>query len=102
MVRKNRNKNVIIAMHHPLYSNGTHGGYFTAKEHLFPLRDINPNLYIPLPGLGSFAAFLRGTIGTKQDLAHPKYQEMKKDVMAGAKKNGRFIFVSGHEPGLHL
>ena len=100
MVRKNRNKNVIIAMHHPLYSNGTHGGYFTAKEHLFPLRELNPNLYIPLPGLGSLAAFLRGTVGSKQDLAHPKYQEMKKDVLAGAKKNGRFIFVSGHEHGL--
>jgi len=100
MLRKNRNKNVIVAMHHPLYSNGTHGGYFTSKEHLFPLRDLNPDLYIPLPGLGSAAAFLRGVIGTKQDISHPDYRTMKKDVLAAAKKNGRFIFVSGHEHNL--
>ncbi|MEM1321678.1 MAG: metallophosphoesterase [Bacteroidota bacterium] len=100
MVRKNRNKNVIIAMHHPLYSNGTHGGNFTAKEHIFPLTDVNENLYVPLPGLGSLAALIRGTVGTRQDLAHPNYREMKDVLMRAAKKNGQFIFVSGHEHAL--
>jgi len=41
MVRKNRNKNVVIAMHHPLYSGGQHGGHYTMDNHLFPLRVNN-------------------------------------------------------------
>ncbi|MEL6862946.1 MAG: BamA/TamA family outer membrane protein [Bacteroidota bacterium] len=100
MVRKNRNKNVIIAMHHPVYSNGKHGGYFTAKQHLFPLTEVNENLYVPLPIIGSFSAFLRGLVGTRQDIAHHRYKELKASVMAAAKKNGNFIFASGHDQSL--
>ncbi|MEM9822161.1 MAG: BamA/TamA family outer membrane protein, partial [Bacteroidota bacterium] len=100
MVRKNRNKNVIIAMHHPLYSGGDHGGYYTAKEHFFPLSRYQKNLLLPLPGLGSLAAFLRSSIGGRNDLAHPTYRDMKKKILAGAKKNGQFIFASAHEYSL--
>ena len=100
MLRKNRNKNVVVLMHHPLNSYGPHGGKYAAKMHLFPLTEINKNLYIPLPGLGSLAALGRGTIGSRQDLAHPGYRAMKKSLLAGAGKNGRFIFAAGHEHNL--
>ena len=99
-VKKHRNKNVVIALHHPLFSNGPHGGYYTVKQHLFPLTDLNDNLYIPLPGLGTLAAFIRSTVGTRQDLAYAKYRELKRKLLASAKKNGNFIFVSGHEHNL--
>jgi len=33
VVRKYRNKNVVIAIHHPVFSYGPHGGFFTAKDH---------------------------------------------------------------------
>ncbi len=99
-LRKNRNKNVVVLMHHPLNSYGPHGGKYSAKMHLFPLTEINKNLYIPLPGLGTLAAIGRGTIGSKQDLAHPGYRAMKRSLLLGAGKNGRFIFAAGHEHNL--
>ena len=99
-LRKYRRKNVVLAMHHPLYSNGPHGGYFTVKQHIFPLTDLDEHSYVPLPVIGSLVAFLRGTIGTKSDLSHHKYQEFKETILFGAKKNGRFILASGHEHNL--
>jgi len=33
-MRKHRRKNVVIAMHHPLFTNGPHGGSSTAKQHV--------------------------------------------------------------------
>ncbi|NIJ53139.1 hypothetical protein FHS68_002309 [Dyadobacter arcticus] len=102
VVRKYRNKNVVIAMHHPLYTYGPHGGRFTVKQHLFPLTEMNPNLYIPLPGLGSLSALFRASIGSRQDIANKHYKDLKTAVLAGAKKNGNFIFASGHEHALQF
>lgn len=97
VVRKYRNQNVVIAMHHPLFTHGPHGGKFTAKQHLFPLIDLNPNLYVPLPVIGTAAAFFRANLGSRQDVAHQDYKDLRNALLAGAKKNGNFIFASGHE-----
>jgi hypothetical protein len=99
-IKGNRSKNIIIAMHHPPYTNGPHGGNFTLKQHLFPLTDINKNLYLPLPLLGTGLQFLRGTIGHKQDAMHPKYRELADIVISSARKNGNFVIASGHEHSL--
>ena len=99
-MRKHRRKNVVIAMHHPLYTNGPHGGDFTVKDHLFPLTQIKKDLYIPLPGIGTIASFFRSTIGSKQDVAHQEYKNLKRRLLASASKNGSFIFVGGHEHSL--
>ena len=60
---RNSNKRIIVAAHHPLITYGEHGGVFTLSNHLFPLRDINPNLYIPLPVIGSFYPLYRKLFG---------------------------------------
>ena len=99
-IRKNRTKNVVVLMHHPLFSYGPHGGSFPLKQHIFPLTELNKNLYIPLPILGSAALIGRGKIGTRQDLAHPDYRNLKRMALWGAGKNGNFIFASGHEHAL--
>ncbi|MEJ7644617.1 MAG: metallophosphoesterase [Chryseolinea sp.] len=100
VVRKYKNREVVIAMHHPLYSYGPHGGGFTVKQHIFPLTEIDPKLYVPLPVLGSISAIFRATIGSNQDLAHQDYKDLRAALLAGAKKNGSFIFASGHEHAL--
>lgn len=100
MVRKYRNQQVVIAMHHPPYTYGPHGGGFAMKDHLFPLTEIDPKLYVPLPGLGSLAAIIRSTIGSRQDVAHQDYKELRAALLAGTKKNGSFIFAAGHEHAL--
>ncbi|GGN02350.1 hypothetical protein GCM10010967_41240 [Dyadobacter beijingensis] len=102
VVRKYRSKNVVIAMHHPPYTYGPHGGRFTIKQHIFPLTELNPNLYIPLPVLGSLSALFRGTIGSRQDAANKHYKDLRTAVLAGARKNGKFIFASGHEHALQF
>lgn len=99
-IKKHKNKNVVIAMHHPPFTYGPHGGHYTAKHHLFPLTALKKNLYVPMPGLGSFFAFLRGTLGSRQDVAHHDYKELEKAVLNAAKINGNFIFASGHEHNL--
>ncbi|MCB0549209.1 MAG: metallophosphoesterase [Phaeodactylibacter sp.] len=99
-IKGNRNKNVVIAMHHPPYTNGPHGGDFTLKQHIFPLTDVSDNLWIPLPVLGSVVQFLRGTVGHPQDASHPKYRELANIVINAARKNGNFFIASGHEHNL--
>ena len=42
------NQLLIVALHHPPYTYGVHGGDFTFKEHIFPLTALHPKLYIPL------------------------------------------------------
>ncbi len=102
MLRKHRHKNVVIALHHPPYSNGTHGGFYTARQHLFPLTDINENLMIPIPFIGTIASLYRGMVGSKQDIAHTDYKELRTVLISAARKNGSFIFASGHEHNLQL
>lgn len=99
-LKGNRNKNVLIAMHHPIYSYGPHGGQFPLKDHLFPLTRIQKNLWLPLPIIGSIYPFFRSTVGADQDIAHPKYGEFREILLNSARKNGQFIFASGHEHSL--
>jgi len=99
-IKGNRSKNIIIAMHHPPYTNGAHGGYYTARQHIFPLTDVGKRIYFPLPILGSVLQFLRGTVGHPQDAIHPKYREMANIVIDAARKNGNFVIASGHEHSL--
>ncbi len=99
-IKGNRNRNVVIAIHHPPYTYGPHGGNFTLKQHLFPLTDLNDNLWIPLPILGSIVQFLRGSVGHPQDASHPRYRELAGIVINAARKNGNFFIASGHEHNL--
>ncbi|MEP0732972.1 MAG: metallophosphoesterase, partial [Nonlabens ulvanivorans] len=57
-MRKQRHKTVLIAMHHPLYSNGTYGGQMGPSTIFKPSID---NLYVPF--LGSAWSFIRSQGG---------------------------------------
>ena len=96
-IKSNRDKNIVIALHHPLYTYGSHGGQFTANDHFFPLAAVRKKLRVPLPGIGSVYPFMRSAIGSRQDLAFPEYKSLKKALIDAARKNGNFIFASGHE-----
>ena len=102
IISSNSKKLVILACHHTFKSNGAHGGFFTWKQHIFPFTDIIPNLYIPLPGIGSIYPISRSVFGSPQDLKHPFYAEMISSVEKVAKKYPNLIFVAGHEHCLQL
>lgn len=102
MIRKNRNKNkkVIVAMHHPMYSYGNHGGFNTIKDHFFPLTELAKPLYIPLPVIGSIYPLFRKIFGNIQDISHPTYQGMRNSMVNIFRKYPNLIHVSGHEHAL--
>lgn len=100
VLNKNYNKLVVIAMHHPFKSNGPHGGYYTLKQHIFPFTESHPNLYIPLPVIGSIYPITRGIFGTKQDIHHPNYQNMINKITKAIKLHPNVIMVAGHEHNL--
>jgi len=100
LLKKYKNKNVFIAAHHPLYSNGVHGGKFPVKDHIFPLTAINKSLYLPLPVIGSIYPLYRQMLGNRQDIAHPDYQQMKILLTDELNEYENIIYAAGHEHSL--
>jgi hypothetical protein len=100
IVSRNSRKLIILASHHPFRSNGPHGGYFPIKKHIFPLTDIQRNLYIPLPIIGSIYPIARSVFGTPQDVKHPTYQNMVDLVTNSLRATPNVVFVAGHEHSL--
>ncbi|MBL0234284.1 MAG: metallophosphoesterase [Chitinophagaceae bacterium] len=100
---RNAKKLVILACHHPFKSNGIHGGYFSLKQHIFPLTDMKKNLYVPLPLIGSIYPISRSVFGTPQDIKFPAYTNMINEISEEVKKNApNLLFVSGHDHNLQL
>ena len=98
----NANKLIIFACHHPFKSTGVHSGYFGIKQHIFPFTDLNKNLYIPLPLIGSIYPISRSVFGSPQDMKFPAYSKMINEVEAVLKNHPYVIHVSGHDHNLQL
>jgi hypothetical protein len=96
------NQLIILAMHHPMYSFGIHGGDYGWKEHLFPLTAANPNLWIPLPVIGSIYPISRGVFGSLQDIRHPLYRNLVDIVTKAMKGHHNVVHVAGHEHSLQM
>ena len=45
-------RRVIVVAHHPLETGGKHGGHFGWTDHVFPLREWKPWLWLPLCSTG--------------------------------------------------
>ena len=90
LTRKNRNKRLVIAMHHPLKSLGKYGGHFKAVEHFKP------------PIAGSVVVWSKQGGLIPQYRNHVKYDSMASSFEASADKSGSFIFVSGHDKSMQL
>lgn len=100
LLKANKNKKVLIAGHHPIYSQGLHGGRSNLKMHLFPMTDLNPSLYIPLPIVGSLYPGYRKYFGSIQDLNHPAYKVVRKSLADLFSKYPNTIYASGHDHSL--
>lgn len=87
MIKKSQGKTTILALHHPMFTNGPHGGYYSFKSHMKPL-----------PLFGSALNILRKTSGvTNTDQQNDKYNHLRKRIISLAQQNEKIIFVSGHE-----
>lgn len=98
LLKKNQNKTVIIAIHHPLMTNGTHGGQFSLQKQLFPLEQK-----IPLPVLGTVGNILRSTSGAShQDLQNKIYRNYSNRIQTLLSKYNNVVVVSGHDHNLQF
>ncbi|MDT0552490.1 metallophosphoesterase [Urechidicola vernalis] len=96
LLKKAENKTVLIALHHPMFSNGPHGGQFTWKQQLYPVGNN-----VPLPIVGTGINLLRKTSGASpQDIQNPIYLQFQKRMITLAQKAPKAVFVSGHEHNL--
>jgi hypothetical protein len=96
VLKKNNEKTIVVAMHHPALTNGTHGGYFNFKNHLYPLGNN-----VPIPILGSIAAQLRAVGGVSpQDRSNERYTDFINILTTYFKGNDKVIIVSGHDHNL--
>lgn len=92
-LKKAQNKRIVFAMHHPMYTNGLHGGFYSAKKHLYPTQSK-----IPLPILGSLATQIRTQGGvSKQDRYNERYNELMNRIETLALEYDNIVFTSGHE-----
>ncbi|WP_373942090.1 hypothetical protein [Polaribacter sejongensis] len=90
LIKKARGKTTIVALHHPMFTNGSHGGHYSFKSHMSPL-----------PVLGSLKNLIRETTGlTNTDIQNKKYNELRKRVITLSQENDKTIFVSGHDHNL--
>ena len=90
LIKKARGKTTIVAMHHPMFTNGPHGGQYSFGQHM-----------TPVPVLGTLKNIIRKTSGiSPADMQNKRYNEFKKRLVAISQENEKVIFVSGHEHSL--
>ncbi|MDC6365501.1 MULTISPECIES: metallophosphoesterase [Flavobacteriaceae] len=93
LIKKNVDKTTIIAMHHPAFTYGSHGGYYSFKQHLYPNGGK-----VPMPILGTVANVLRRTSGVSiEDLQNKMYNRLRNRITTLAQFSDNVILVSGHE-----
>jgi hypothetical protein len=100
ILEKNRHQQIVVAGHHPLYSNAMHGGKFTTKQHLFPLTAAHEKAYLPLPLIGSLFPVYRKLIGAAEDMAHPPYRKMRRRLLRVLHQFPNLIYAAGHDHNL--
>jgi predicted phosphohydrolase len=96
LLNKNQDKTIVLAIHHPLMSNGTHGGQFSLRKQLFPLK-----YNIPLPVLGTVINVARKTSGySTQDLQSRVYGTLARRIKTLIQDKSNVMVVSGHDHNL--
>lgn len=89
-INDGQGKNIVIAMHHPIFSNGKFAGKETFKTHMTPAPIIGSVLNT-VEDLGAFSP---------NRLNSRRYEYLRILLGSLAKASDRITFVSGHEESL--
>jgi len=90
LIKKSRGKTTLIALHHPMFSNGPHGGQYSFDSHIKPL-----------PILGTLKNVIRKTSGVSPaDIQNAAYNKLIKRIVTLSQENEKVVFVSGHDHNL--
>ena len=88
IIRNRKKDYLILAAHHPLISNESHGGHFPLSTHFKP------------PVIGSLYVLYRKIFGLQQDISHHRYASMSKSIRSTFGEKEDIIYVSGHAHSL--
>lgn len=95
LLNKHQNQTILLTIHHPLFSNSSHGGQVQSwRKNLYPVGNV------PLPIVGSVFNFFRSTIGIPQDIQSKPYSELANRIKTLIADRTNIIVVSGHEHNL--
>ena len=95
-LNKFQNRTTVLVTHHPLITNGSHGGKYSVKQQLFPFDN-----YFPLPVVGSLLNLIRATSGlSPQDLQNSFYRDFASRISTLIQDRSNVIVVSGHDHNL--
>jgi hypothetical protein len=98
----------VILAHHPLKGNGVHAGFSDWKMHVFPFTALSPDIYVPLPLLGSIMPILRVMRSPLlQDMTNPAYRNMIgaiEGAITSASRQGAapLAYAAGHDHHLEV
>lgn len=86
ILKKQRNDFLLIAAHHPLFTNGPHGGY------------VNPSVHYKYPIAGSLYALYRRAFGFRQDNSHHTYAGLSRTLRNTFRTTEleHLVYTSGH------
>lgn len=89
-IKDSRGKNLLIVMHHPIFSNGKYAGNATFLESITPLPIVG-NIVHEVIDLGGFS---------RQRLKSHRYNYLRTVISSLVQDNERVTIVSGHEESL--
>ncbi|MDQ3811455.1 MAG: metallophosphoesterase, partial [Chloroflexota bacterium] len=101
-LRAGADRHVIVVAHHPLVSAGPHGGRFTLRDHLFPLRALAAWLWLPLPILGSLYPLARLSGISPQDMSSPENRRMRAALKRALSEHPPLLYAAGHDHNLQV
>jgi len=85
-----------------MLTSGPHGGYFPWREHIFPLRVFNRDLWIPLPGIGSLFVISRMMGVTDTDVMSKSYRDYIQALKKLLAPGHPTLMAAGHEHSLQV
>jgi Calcineurin-like phosphoesterase len=95
-------RHALVMMHHPLRSGGEHGGTFSLSDHIFPLRNVQSWMWLPLPLIGSLYPLARRAGISNQDISGHRYGLMRKAFEEAFREHPPLALVSGHDHNLQV
>ncbi len=101
-LRTSGNRVAVVVAHHPLRTAGSHGGYFDWDQHIFPLRELNEWLWVPLPVIGSIYPLARNLGVSPQDLSSALNRRLRDSLRAAFTDVPPLVYAAGHEHSLQV
>ena len=97
-----RGRHVVVLGHHPLVSGAAHGGHFGWRTHVFPLRDMQAWMWVPLPLLGSAYPLARQRGAWLEDVSNAAYRRMRQVVDSVFAEHSPLVYAAGHDHNLQV